>query len=263
MVTVFTATYNRAYIISKLYESLLAQTNSCFEWLIVDDGSSDNTKKLAESWQQEGKIPIRYYYQENSGKSYAINFGAANAKGELFFVVDSDDIISKDAIEKIITGAKNIQNDRKYAGLSFCKMYTYSKEIVGDPYPYTGFSATPLDLIYKHRVSGDKAYVFWTDVMRKYPFPYIHNCKFIPEALIFNRMASDGFLLYCINDGIYFGEYLEDGYTKKFNENLKANKNGFALYYKEALVYKNISFAAKIKYLIRYLQCMLYKIKDI
>ena len=102
-VTVFTPTYNRAYILGDLYHSLQRQTCMDFEWLIVDDGSADDTKALVASWQgEENPFPIRYVYQENGGKCRAINRGLKEADGRLFFTVDSDDYLTDDAIEKVI-----------------------------------------------------------------------------------------------------------------------------------------------------------------
>ena len=100
MVTIFTPTYNRAYIIGKLYGSLLEQTDRNFEWLIVDDGSTDNTRELIGSFIREDRISIRYFRQENGGKHRAINRGVREAAGELFFIVDSDDQLTPEAVAR-------------------------------------------------------------------------------------------------------------------------------------------------------------------
>ncbi|MCS2864766.1 glycosyltransferase family 2 protein [Bacteroides thetaiotaomicron] len=102
MVTVFTPTYNRAYILNDLYQSLCRQTCRKFEWLIVDDGSTDNTEGLVASWLDEGKMSLRYIKQPNGGKHRAINKGIQEANGDLFFIVDSDDYLAKNAIERIL-----------------------------------------------------------------------------------------------------------------------------------------------------------------
>ena len=98
IITVFTPTYNRAYMIDKLYDSLCLQTCKDFEWIVVDDGSVDNTEELIQNFIQENKIHIVYYKQKNQGKHIAINKGVELAKGELFFIVDSDDILPKDSL---------------------------------------------------------------------------------------------------------------------------------------------------------------------
>ena len=116
-ITVFTPTYNRAYIIETLYRSLQRQTYRDFEWLVVDDGSADNTKELFEAWQQEDNFfPIRYVKQENGGKCRAINKGLELADGELFFTVDSDDYLTDDALEKVAAWDAELPNKEQYCG---------------------------------------------------------------------------------------------------------------------------------------------------
>ena len=101
-ITIFTPTYNRDYIIINLYKSLLIQTLKDFEWLIIDDGSTDNTELLVSSFIKDNKINIRYIKQQNGGKHRAINKALEEAKGELFFIVDSDDQLVDNAIERIL-----------------------------------------------------------------------------------------------------------------------------------------------------------------
>jgi glycosyltransferase involved in cell wall biosynthesis len=101
MITIFTPTYNRAYSLRRLYDSLCKQTSNDFEWLVVDDGSTDDTENLINSFIADGKVDIRYFKQANGGKHRAINFGVREARGELFFIVDSDDQVTPDAVEWI------------------------------------------------------------------------------------------------------------------------------------------------------------------
>ena len=117
IVTIFTPTYNRAYILENLYESLIRQTSQKFEWLIVDDGSTDETANLVATWQKENKISIRYLKQKNGGKQRAHNKGVEECKTELFVCVDSDDYIADGSIESILKTWKNIKGDDKLAGM--------------------------------------------------------------------------------------------------------------------------------------------------
>ena len=100
-ITVFTPSFNRAHLLSRLYDSLLKQTTNDFEWLIVDDGSTDDTETKVEEFINKGELPIRYYKQQNGGKHRAINTGVQLASGELFFIVDSDDGLVHDCIQKV------------------------------------------------------------------------------------------------------------------------------------------------------------------
>lgn len=103
LITIFTPTYNRAELLPRLHKSLQEQTNKNFEWIVVDDGSTDNTKEVIENiiLQQENDFPIRYFYKENGGKHTAINRGVREANGDLFFIVDSDDILTFNSVELI------------------------------------------------------------------------------------------------------------------------------------------------------------------
>ena len=117
-ITVFTPTYNRAYIIETLYRSLQRQSFRDFEWLIVDDGSSDNTEEVVARWQLEGNdFPIRYYKKENGGKCRAINYGVDRAQGKLFFNVDSDDYLTDDALEKVAAWVETLPRDGSFCGV--------------------------------------------------------------------------------------------------------------------------------------------------
>ena len=115
-ITVFTPTYNRAYILENLYRSLQRQSFTDFEWLVVDDGSSDGTKALFERWQKEDNpFPIRYCYKENGGKCRAINYGLKLAQGELFFTVDSDDYLTDDHWKRWHSGSRRFRKIRNSA----------------------------------------------------------------------------------------------------------------------------------------------------
>ena len=118
MITVFTPCYNRAYALQRLFESLQAQGSSDFEWLIVDDGSTDRTDELCRGFARDANFPVRYMRQENSGKHVAINRGAVEARGEWFFIVDSDDFLPPDSIETNERYLAQIETDPGFAGVS-------------------------------------------------------------------------------------------------------------------------------------------------
>lgn len=260
-ITIFTPTYNRGYIIGQLYKSLCSQDSHCFEWLIVDDGSTDNTRELVSSFMKEGIVNIRYVYQENGGKQRAINKGVQLAKGELFFIVDSDDYLTLDAVSSIEKAWEALSDKTQYAGLCFRRLNLKTNKILGEPFPESIFDATSLELAYGCSLNIDKAEVFLTEVLHRFPFPEIKGEKFIPEALVWYRIAGEGLKLHCIDYGIYCCEYLPDGYTRNFLSNLKMNNKGFFLFYKELLHYDQPSFYPdKIKALIRMMQCVCFRL---
>lgn len=260
IVTVFTPTYNRAYTLSTLYRSLCSQSSNDFEWLIVDDGSTDSTKDLVSSFLKEKILDIQYVYQDNGGKQRAINRGVCLAHGELFFIVDSDDYLTQDAVLSIITLFGKMSDVQSFAGFCFRRIDVKTGRILGSPFPDFKFDATSLELAYTLSFNMDKAEVFFTSVLRRFPFPEIEGEKFVPEALVWFRIANQGLKLRCINQGIYCCEYLPDGYTKNFLINLKQNRKGFCLFYKELCKYKEPSFFPyKIKAFIRMFQCICFK----
>ena len=264
MITVFTPTYNRAYILPKLYESLCHQTCKDFEWLIVDDGSTDETEDLLSKWKKENFINLNFIKRENDGKSTAINLGVQIAKGKLFFIVDSDDFLTDDAIQKISCDEKLIETKKiafSVAGFCYRRRNYRTGEVIASSDVSLPEMASSLELAFKYHQAGDKAEVFYTEILKKFPFPKIENNKFVPEALIWYRISAAGFKLIIKDCAIYNCDYISDGYTKNFNRNLKNNSKGFSLFYKECLSYKEIPFFTKCKYLIRFFQCQLFSIQ--
>lgn len=249
LITVFTPTYNRAYILPKLYRSLKKQTCMDFEWLVVDDGSTDNTSELFEKWKDERSFPIRYIKQLNGGKHRAINHGVKEAKGELFFIVDSDDILSTEAIQRIVNQYMPIRNDMSFGGICGLRAYHNGKRIGGEC-NFGTLDCTSLDFRYKYHIKGDMAEVIRTSVFKEFPFPEIEGEKFCPEALIFNRIATKYKLRY-FYEKVYLCEYLEDGLTASIVKVRMKSPQTSTMFYSE-LFYMPIPLAQKIKAAINY-----------
>ena len=249
-ITVFTPTYNRAYIIGNLYESLKRQSFTDFEWLVVDDGSSDNTKELFDKWMQEdNSFEIRYVYKPNGGKHRAINKGLELANGELFFTVDSDDYLTDDALEKIIGWEKNLPKDKKYCGLAG-NLGTSATET-----PNRIFDAEYIDGTALNRydvVDGERAMVFYTEVHRKYVYPVFENEKFMTEAVAWNRMANDGYFIRFFNDIIWIYEYMSDGLTKAGKSIFVNNPMGYGIWLREKAKFEKRSIIYKLKMMYTY-----------
>ena len=216
ILTVFTPTYNRAYRLAALYESLQKQTCKDFEWLIIDDGSTDNTEELVKPWLQEQTFTIRYVKQSNGGKHRAINHGVRDAKGEIFFIVDSDDTLSENAVETILQCYVDIKDRKEFAGLSGLRAY-HDGNAVGDIPDFGVIDCSNFDIDYKYRFEGDMAEVYKTSILKEYPFPEIEGEKFCPEIIVWNRISTKYILRYT-SKKIYYGEYLEDGLTAKITK---------------------------------------------
>ncbi len=237
-ITVFTPTYNRAYILNELYASLKHQSYKNFEWIIVDDGSTDNTKDLVESFIDEKQINIIYKKTQNGGKHRVINLGVQLATGQLFFIVDSDDRLPYDALENIVRIESTIDiDDKKYfAGVCGLKGYYSNNQMLGSTFKGDIIDATSLER-QKYGIYGDKAEVFYTQVLKKYPFPEFEGENFITENVVWYKIAHDGYKLRFFNDVVYLCEYLEDGLSFNSRKKYAETPKGSALY-----ISQNIDF---------------------
>lgn len=235
--TIFTPTYNRAYCLPVLYQSLCRQTCQEFEWVIVDDGSVDNTRILVEQWEKEGKICIRYFWQENSGKAQAHNRGVELAEGRLFTCVDSDDALDADGVERIIAiwnehpdkigiispkkGMDGRTTTRWNGAVQYCTLY---------------------DAYRKYGLKGDAMLIYRTSVIRKYKFPVFHGEKFVKESYLYDRLDQEG-VMYITKESFYRAEYLEDGYTLRMDSILRENPYGY-----QAYIMQRLKLDQKLKY---------------
>lgn len=213
MITVFTPTYNRAHLLPRLYESLCRQTFTDFEWVIVDDGSVDDTKGIVNKFLVDSVefLGIRYFLQENGGKHRAINRGVREARGELFFIADSDDSLPPDALEQVARVYETVCGDESFGGV--CGLDgTFDGDIIGSGLPLEVMDVNSIDLRNRYHVTGDMKEVFRTKVMREFPFPEVPNERFVPEMLVWNRIATKYKLRY-FNRIIYLAEYQQDGIT--------------------------------------------------
>lgn len=252
-ITVFTPTYNRAYIIENLYRSLQRQTYRDFEWLIVDDGSSDNTEELIQKWQNEGNdFPIRYYKKANGGKCRAINYGVDFAEGLLFFNVDSDDYLLDDALEKVARWEEELPKDGKYCGV-VGNLGLSETETPNTPWPEPYRDANLLERYNEytdHPIDGERAWVFYTEIQKKYKYPEFEGENFITPAITWNRMANDGYRVRIYDDIIWVYEYQPDGLTASGNKRFLNNPRGHGLCLREKAEF--IGYSKKKKLMMYY-----------
>ena len=241
--TIFTPTYNREGLLINLYESLKKQTFKDFEWLIVDDGSVDNTNETVQQFIKENILNISYYYKENGGKQRAYNYALDNAKGELFICLDSDDEYVSNALETILEYWKKVEKNAKIVGMGYLSTYPDGSTI-GSKFPSDEMIETQFDIYNKYKVTGDKGLMFRTEVIKNYKFPVFDGEKFTTEALVYNRIAEKYKMLY-INEKIEIKQYHEDGLTAKYNDLLLRNPKGNALYHNERNKHK-MTFKEKI-----------------
>lgn len=230
MITVFTPTYNRRNTLERLYESLKKQDTSDFEWLIVDDGSIDDTEDLIQEYKKDAIVNIEYIKVENGGKPAAYNIGLENAKGEIFFCVDSDDMLEENVLFKVEEDFKKLSED--CCGICYLCADMMDKNIIGTKFPEDVKKDYYYNIYNRLGVKGDKCMVFKTNIAKEYPFPIIDKEKFISEALVFNRIAKK-YMFELKNDIVKLVEYLDTGYSNNYFNLVKNNPKSNMLYLKE------------------------------
>lgn len=259
-VSVITPTYNRAYTLSQAYESLKRQTCKDFYWLVVDDGSIDNTQEVIENFKKDNIVEIEYIKQENGGKHRALNNAIQHADSKLIVSLDSDDFLVDDAIEKVLDLYNGVKSFDGICGFSFLKLYK-NMEVIGDKFPKDYYISNHIECRFNNLISGDKAEVYLTEVLKKFPFPEFDGEKFLTEAIVWNRIGREYNTIY-VNEPLIVCEYLADGISSKEALLSARNPQGMALYYNEC---SDEAFSEKLRLRnrIRYVAYSLAKGLDI
>lgn len=248
MLTVFTPTYNRSVTIERTYKSLINQTCKDFEWLIVDDGSVDNTETLVQGWIKESIFSIRYIKQANVGKYRAYNNGLKHAKGEFFFCVDSDDWLPVNAVELILSYTDKLRENESLAGIVALKMYQ-DESVIGRPFNKTDFSSSLYDLELCGE-GGERSLVFKTAVARIFPFPEETNEKFVGESIVYDRFHGK-YEFIVSNEILTTCEYQTDGLSSNTHSLMLNNPAGYKLYYAQRIDMAPL-LVQRVAYILRY-----------
>ncbi|MGG7062331.1 glycosyltransferase family 2 protein [Bifidobacterium pseudocatenulatum] len=224
--TVFTSTFNRAASMHRVYESLQSQTFRDFEWLIVDDGSEDDTADLVRKWIKEADFPIEYIKQNHAGKHIAWNLALQKAKGYFFTIADSDGAFVPNALEKLLEVWKGIpEEDRQgYRGIS-CRCTTDDGAVVGSTeIPAPWLDASEADAKYVHKLKYEMWGMSRTEVFKQYPNPNIAGMRFYPESIIWDKMGEK-YLTRYINDPlrILYSDQSNATTVKNVNNRYKEN----------------------------------------
>lgn len=223
-VCVFTPTYDRAYTLRRLYESLEKQTCQDFVWRVVDDGSTDNTEELINEFVQEKIISIYYVKVNNGGKQRAQDLAVSLSKEELFFTVDSDDYLADDAIQLITSQWSQLQSSNRIAGLIALKGFDETTPL-GTWMP-KGVEISRLRDLYRKGLKGDTSLIYRTDVLKRFPFDVEPGEKFIPESYVYNQIDAK-YTCGVINEVLTICEYLPDGYSSSFPRNVIDNPKSY------------------------------------
>ncbi|WP_077623697.1 glycosyltransferase family A protein [Sediminibacillus massiliensis] len=233
--TIFTPTFNRAYTLHKCYESLKKQSCKDFVWLIIDDGSTDETEKLVKKWQSEDIVQITYHFQDNQGMHGAHNTAYELINTELNVCIDSDDYMPDNAVERILSFWHRY-GDKKYAGIVGLDASPNGK-LIGTSMP-KNIKASPLITLYsKYKVKGDKKLVYRTEIIKKTPpYPIFKGENYCPLSYKY-LLVDQQYPLLIMNEILCHVEYLEDGSSMNMLNQYKANPKGFAFFRKEAMKY--------------------------
>jgi glycosyltransferase involved in cell wall biosynthesis len=231
--TVFTATYNRAHTLQRVFNSLRAQTLRNFEWLLIDDGSTDDTEALARDWAEHADFPLRYLRQEHAGKHFAYNRALGAARGKFLSELDSDDAMVPNALEKLARLWDSIPESERhvfYAVGALC--CDQNNRIVGDTFSTSPFDADLRELTYVFRILGEKWIVGLTEILRRYPFPEVAGTQFVPEGIVWYDIAKK-FKIRWLNEAlrIYYSDDSGTGVTLSKRTGLAENSSGRWHYY--------------------------------
>lgn len=262
LVSIITPTYNRRDLIIRAYESLQRQTNLNFEWIVVDDGSVDQTDELFTEWRST-QFDIKYIKKENGGKHTALNFSHPYINGEIVIILDSDDYLIPDAINTIIGDWERYINDKSICCVSYCRM---KKD--GNYISNVGLSSPVISNHIDYRINGnrgaDRCETIRAEYFKEYPFPIFPGERFMSEGWLWNSMSYKYNTVY-IDKGIYIGEYLEHGLTKSGRKFRMTSPNGMMLNCK-SFFDSRFSFKIRMKeYLLYWVygKCAHLKVKDI
>jgi len=224
--TVFTPSFNRAYCLDQLYNSLVQQSSKDFCWLIIDDGSSDNTKELVQSWIDENLIDIQYHHQENQGMHGGHNSAYKLIKTELNLCIDSDDFMPTNGVELILKQWSEVKDNPHLAGIIGLDA-NKSGKILGTKLPEGIEEATLYDLHHKYKVTGDKKLVLRTAVVREFPpYPIYEDERLVPLGTLYLQIDQK-YKYKCANEVYCIVEYLEDGSSRNILKQYKRSPRGF------------------------------------
>lgn len=248
LLSIFTPTYNRSQTIGRLFESLCQQPVNDFEWIIVDDGSTDNTSIIVDEFKKYAKFAIKYYKQTHRGKHSAYNFALEKASGDLLFVVDSDDFLPRNSLEHISSFANDLMQDKTLCGI-IAQKEDVNGQILGKRLNHREKVSTFKG--YKDIISkGERTFIFKTAIARMYPFPMFDGVTFVTECVVYDKIAKDNAFL-TIDCTLTICEYLPNGLSSNIYKLMWENPQGFITYYRQRIDNSENWFEA-FRYALRY-----------
>ena len=264
LITVITPTYNRAHLLPRLYDSLCRQTFTDFEWIVVDDGSTDDTQEVLAKLSadcnhkpQTSNLKPQTFKKENGGKHTAVNMGVKHAKGELVLILDSDDELPETSLADIAEEWQRVKDNgliekgdgEKPIGGLCGYMAHRNGEVISKPLVHT--VCDEFKMWYYYHINHDMCEVFRTEVLLRNPFPEIRNERFCPEDLVWARIAKN-YSLQIFPKVIYFRDYLDGGLTDNIVRIRMQSPIGAMTRYSESVTWPYASFFKKLRFALNY-----------
>ena len=266
-ISVLTPTYNRANLLDKLYVSIKKNCENCsnmqIEWLVMDDGSTDNTKDVVKKYVGEKNLEVKYFYQRNQGKMKAINNLIEKSTGDFILECDSDDYLTDNACNIIDESIKKYGNIERIYALVFLK-YTTTGQNMGNNFSKDGYRSKMYDLYFKEGITGEKALLYNASIRKQFQYELENDENFVTEARMYHKMDLY-YKIKCYNEPIMICEYQKDGYSKNIDKVFKKNPKGYLKYFEEILTMQDmvgVPFKKRLYVIKHYiLFCVLNKVK--
>ncbi len=250
ILTIYTPTYNRKHLLPRLYESLKNQTNLDFRWLIIDDGSEDDTRSLVSDFINKGDIDIEYHYKENGGVHTAKNEACRYINTELMVFVPSDCIVKKDAVQKICDYWRDDKKNHSI-GMIFHYENLETGEIIGGQFPENVTVVNGMAVGEGYRVQSDKVFVFKSSFYKQFLYPVFPDEKLFPDSWKLYMLHDAGYF-HLINEILIGVEYTNDGYTKNLLKTMANSPKGYFEYNRIRLEYEK-EFSVLVRATIHYI----------
>lgn len=235
LITIFTPTYNRAYILEKCFISLKNQSSLDFLWQIIDDGSTDDTRQLVDSFKKEANFEIQYIYKKNGGKVSAINMSMDVTKTPLWMCLDSDDYLTKDAVKTILDNYKLIEDEHEICGIFGLRSNKNLKPMQGKSIPSFIVTATQYEIRHKYKLPPEYFQVYKTNIISKYKYPLFPGEKFMPLSYVQDQIDLK-YKFFIMREPVMICEYLDDGITKNHKKLIKNNPKGYTEFRRQQMI---------------------------
>ena len=250
LLTIFTPTFNRKVTLKRVYDSLIKQTNNNFEWLIIDDGSTDETEKIVKKWKNENLISLKYIKQLNKGKAKSINKSLAYTKTPLWVCLDSDDYFTENAVEIILSKYNLIKGNNDICGMIALRSNENREPMNGVQIPKDLKITTQSNLRYNLKIAPEYAQIYKTSVIKDYLYPEIPGENYFPLSYMADKLDQK-YKLLVIQEAIMIIEYQEDGITKNNTKHVVNNPIGQTIF-RHQQIRMSVNFLMKLKAAVIY-----------